>query len=186
MANWVSAASLYTPRGKRKYLTGDERARFIGAAMAHPRADIGLLCLTLAHLGCRISEALALRPSSISADQGLVSVVSLKKRGRLHVREIPAPDDLLASLSAYSNGLRHEKLWTWSRSQAWRLIKAVMAEAKIAPGVHATPKGLRHAFGLTTAIYADAMGEEEREIASRMWSVNPDTPVETMKIVPGS
>ena len=156
MANWVSAASLYTPRGKRKYLTGDERARFIGAAMAHPRADIGLLCLTLAHLGCRISEALALRPSSISADQGLVSVVSLKKRGRLHVREIPAPDDLLASLSAYSNGLRHEKLWTWSRSQAWRLIKAVMAEAKIAPGVHATPKGLRHAFGLArTCLYED-------------------------------
>lgn len=65
-------------------------------------------------------------------------------------------------------------------------------EAGIAPGIHATPKGLRHGFGLhairsgvplnlvqrwlgharmeTTAIYLQAMGREEREMAERMWS----------------
>jgi hypothetical protein len=58
-------------------------------------------------------------------------------------------------------------------------------------GAHASPKGLRHAFGVcaiqsniplnliqrwlghadikTTTIYTDAMGPEEREFASRMW-----------------
>ena len=58
-------------------------------------------------------------------------------------------------------------------------------------GPHASPKGLRHGFGVaavsagiplnlvqkwlghaqltTTAIYADAVGEEEQSIAARMW-----------------
>lgn len=58
-------------------------------------------------------------------------------------------------------------------------------------GPHANPKGLRHGFGVTavqkgiplnmvqkwlghaqlstTAIYADAVGAEEQEIAGRMW-----------------
>jgi integrase/recombinase XerD len=58
-----------------------------------------------------------------------------------------------------------------------------------------TPKGLRHSFGIhairsgvplnlvqrwlghasmtTTAIYRDALGEEEREIAARMWARAP-------------
>lgn len=65
-----------------------------------------------------------------------------------------------------------------------------MAAAGIT-GLHASPKGLRHGFGVhavraavplnllqrwlghadiaTTAIYADAMGAEEREIAAQMW-----------------
>jgi integrase/recombinase XerD len=65
-----------------------------------------------------------------------------------------------------------------------------MADASI-DGVHATPKGLRHSFGViafqanvpphlvqrwlghaslrTTAIYSDVMGHEERAFASRMW-----------------
>jgi integrase/recombinase XerD len=58
-------------------------------------------------------------------------------------------------------------------------------------GYHASPKGLRHGFGVaavqasiplnlvqrwlghaqltTTAIYAEAVGKEERDIAARMW-----------------
>ena len=66
-----------------------------------------------------------------------------------------------------------------------------MREAAITAGPHATPKGLRHSFGLhairsdvplnlvqrwlghasmnTTAIYLQAIGDEEREIAARMW-----------------
>jgi integrase len=64
-------------------------------------------------------------------------------------------------------------------------------EAAEISGLHATPKGLRHGFGIraistgvplnmaqrwlghanisTTAIYADAIGDEERRIAERMW-----------------
>ena len=65
-----------------------------------------------------------------------------------------------------------------------------MAAAGI-QGPHATPKGLRHGFGVkaaaetrqpravqkwlghrdlnTTAIYMDVQGDEERELAARMW-----------------
>ena len=64
--------------------------------------------------------------------------------------------------------------------------------AEIEDGPHACPKGLRHGFGVaaiskgialnivqkwlghsqltTTAIYANAVGEEEQSIASRMWT----------------
>jgi integrase/recombinase XerD len=85
-------------------------------------------------------------------------------------------------------------LWHLSRSRAWQLVKAVMRAAEIADGPHATPKGLRHGFGLhavrsgvplnlvqkwlghasmaTTAIYLQAMGSEEREFAARMWGVD--------------
>ena len=82
-------------------------------------------------------------------------------------------------------------LWPWSRVHAWRLITGIMEQAAINEGPHRTPKGLRHGFGVnatrngiqlhmlqkwmghadmaTTAIYATALGEEEREIAARMW-----------------
>ena len=68
-----------------------------------------------------------------------------------------------------------------------------MRAAGIADGPHQMPKGIRHAFGIhavrsrvplnlvqrwlghamlsTTAIYANALGAEERGIAARMWAV---------------
>jgi hypothetical protein len=41
-----------------------------------------------------------------------------------------------------------ERLWSLSHSRAWQLIKGIMAHAEIAPGPHATPKGLRDGFDL--------------------------------------
>ena len=82
------------------------------------------------------------------------------------------------------------RLWRWSRTTAWLYVKAVMAAAGVT-GTPATPKGLRHGFGVnafqsnvpphlvqrwlghaslrTTAIYGDVIGPEERGIAARMW-----------------
>lgn len=73
----------------------------------------------------------------------------------------------------------------------YRKVRDVMEEAGIV-GTHATPKGLRHGFGVraiqsnvplplvqrwlghadikTTAIYTNALGPEERALASRTWS----------------
>jgi len=51
--------SLHTVAGQRKYLTGDERARFLAAAARAPR-ETRALCLVLAWSGCRISELLEL------------------------------------------------------------------------------------------------------------------------------
>jgi integrase len=186
-------ASLYTPGGKRKYLTRDERARFIAAAKANPRLPLRTFCLTLAYTGCRISEALALQRSAIEIDGGFIALRSLKKRsGNVVIREVPVPPDLLNAIAeVHADVIDTERLWPWSRSRAWQLIGMVMAAAEIAPGIHATPKGLRHGFGIhaiqsgvplnliqrwlgharmeTTAIYLQAMGSEERDIAARMW-----------------
>jgi site-specific recombinase XerD len=83
------------------------------------------------------------------------------------------------------------RLWNWSRTKGWYVVCAVMKAVKIA-GPHATPKGLRHGFGIkaiscgvplntlqqlfghaqfsTRSIYADAMGPEKRLLVQRMWS----------------
>ena len=82
-------------------------------------------------------------------------------------------------------------LWPWSRTTAWRRVAEVMAAAGIEDGPHRCPKGLRHGYGVaaisaavplnmlrkwmghaqieTTAIYANALGAEQRSIAARMW-----------------
>ena len=101
--------------------------------------------------------------------------------------------DALAETHALEQ--RDHRLWRFTRFRGWQLVKAVMRDASIAEGPHMTPKGLRHSFGIhairsgvplnlvqrwlghasmtTTAIYLDALGEEEREIAARMWARAP-------------
>ena len=89
------------------------------------------------------------------------------------------------------NPLGDLPLWAFSRTTAWRHITEVMNQAQIPDGPQKCPKGLRHGFGVlaitqgiplnmvskwmghasleVTAIYANALGEEQRAIASRMW-----------------
>lgn len=187
--------SLYTDRGQRKYLTPAERMRFLETAKEWPRFDVKTLCLTLANTGCRISEAIALSAASVQVEGGFIAVRSLKKRKKkLVVRELPVSMVLLNTLQ-HVHGLENADpaalLWPLCRSRAWFLVKEVMQAARIDGGPHATAKGLRHSFGLhairsgvplnlvqrwlghasitTTAIYLEIMGEEEHEIASRMW-----------------
>lgn len=190
--NRASTASLYTRAGQRKYLTHAERMRFLAAARRCPRAKLRTLCLTLTYTGCRISKALALTGTSIEAESGFIAFRTLKRRTRgVIIREVPAPPELLAELKSVHGDATRTRLWPLSRSQAWRLIKAVMREAGITNGPHASPKGMRHGFGVhavrsgvplnlvqrwlghasmtTTAIYLAVMGEEERAIAARMW-----------------
>ncbi|MGE0628393.1 MAG: tyrosine-type recombinase/integrase [Hyphomicrobiaceae bacterium] len=188
-------SSLYSAAGLRKYLTRDERERFLAASLAAPRPDVRTLCLTLAYTGCRISEALALTTASIQAAEGIIAIRSLKKRnGLVVVREVPVPSLLVVQIErVHTLSSLHplQRLWPLSRGRAWQLVKEVMQTARIGVGPHASPKGLRHGFGLhavrcgvplnlvqrwlghasmtTTAIYLQAVGSEEREIASRMW-----------------
>ncbi len=187
--------SLYSPEGRRKYLNGEERRRFIAAAMRAP-PEVRTFCLTLAYSGCRISEALNLTAYDVEVADGLIAVRSLKKRGKLAVRQIPAPPSLLADLAEVHRladiypSEPARRLWTWRRTRAWQLVKAVMAAASVYH-LPASPKGLRHGFGVhavlsgvpltmiqkwlghaniaTTAIYLDVLGPEERAIAERMW-----------------
>lgn len=193
--NGGEAGSLYTASGRRKYLTADERSSFLATSLACTRADQRTLCLTLAYTGCRISEALALTAGCVERESGFIAFRTLKKRrGMVVIREVPVPMELLDAITAV-HGIKgmdpDARLWNLGRSRAWQLVKQVMKAARVTPGVHATPKGLRHGFGLhalrtgvpinfvkrwlgharleTTEIYLQAIGAEERQIASRMW-----------------
>lgn len=185
--------SLYTCHGDRKYLTPLERAHFIEVAKNWPRPEVASLCLTLAYTGCRLSEALALKGASVDTHSHFLALRSLKRRNRaVVIREVPVPPGLIGMLgNVHALARRETCLWPLCRSQAWRLVKEVMHAAGIAPGPHCTPRGVRHGFGIhavrsgvplnlvqrwlghasmtTTAIYLQAMGEEERELAARMW-----------------
>jgi site-specific recombinase XerD len=99
------------------------------------------------------------------------------------------------SRRSVSAGRKHaldQRLWPWGRTTAWRHVTYVMAQAGIMEGPHRVPKGLRHGYAIhalnkgvqinlvskwmghstleTTAIYANAVGEEQQAIAARMWS----------------
>jgi integrase len=178
---------IHDAAGRRKYLSSDERTRFLRAADSlSPRRRA--LCHVLAYAGCRISEALALTVHHVDAERLTVTIRTLKRR-RLFYRAVPVPQvmiELLRRLPADADG----RLWPMHRVTAWRVIKATMLRAGIA-GPMACPKGLRHGFGIraadrsvptnliqrwmghasptTTAIYLDAVGVEERQFASRMW-----------------
>lgn len=192
--NYAVAVSLHTQAGARKYLDESERGRLIAVAQSATPA-LRALCLTLVFTGCRISEALSLTPDALRSAEGVIAFRSLKKRaGIVVIREVPVPLDLLGELEvlAQTREAVHDRLWSWGRCRAWQLIKALMFEAEIRPGPHATVKGLRHAYGLhavrsgvplnfvqrwlghasmtTTAIYLQAVGPDECAIAARMWT----------------
>ena len=173
--------------GRRKYLTGDEKARFLQAA---DRLAPGLrtLCHVLAYGGCRVSEALALTIHHVDTERLTLTLRTLKRR-RTVFRVIPMPPAVIAMLAALPRDPAG-RFWPLHRATAWRVVASTMRRAGVT-GPMACPKGLRHAFGMaaaghnvptnliqrwmghasptTTAIYLDAVGVEERRFASRMW-----------------
>lgn len=193
-----SRLMLYDHQGNRKYLTPAERRTFIeGAKRAKPEMET--FCLTLAHTGARISEVLALTPARIDLSADVIIIESLKKRRQGVFRSLPVPTELISrlntvhSIASAQTDIEQmwQRLWPWGRTTAWTRVKRVMREVGIA-GPFAVPKGLRHAFAVagvaeaqvplnlmqkwlgharldTTAIYANAVGKEERTAAARMW-----------------
>ena len=189
---------LHTQDGARKYLTAGERDAFLRAAEQADR-QARTLCMTLAYAGCRLSEALALTADRVDLAAGVLVIESLKKRRTGIFRAVPVPPALLEALDLV-HGIRErqgrrgkghgDRLWPWSRMTGWRAVHAAMVAAGL-DGPHASPKGLRHGFGVaavaagiplnlvqkwlghaqltTTTIYANAVGAEEKDIARRMW-----------------
>lgn len=193
----MPAISLYDCHGRRKYLTNNERKAFATAAL-RSAPPIQTFCLTLLYTGARVSEALALTPERIDRANSAIIFETLKRRKRGVFRAIPVPKEFierLARVHRLSPSLEgcpevHGPLWKWSRTTAWKHVKAVMEAAGV-PSSLASPKAARHAFAVdaiqlgvalnlvqrwmgharieTTAIYADVTGDEERSIAERMW-----------------
>lgn len=176
---------LYDRANHRLYINESERRQFIEAADKQT-PQIKTFALVLLYTGCRLSEARELDQDRLQVDEQLLAIRSLKKRHQHHIREIPIPKELVELIQS----LPDDELWNINRITAYRWIKAVMMEANIT-GPHATAKGLRHGFGIhavrsgiqlnmlqkwmghasiqTTAIYANAVGREEMELARKMW-----------------
>ena len=185
MTSKQSHMRLYNHANQRLYINESERTRFIKAAYKKP-LSIRVFALVLLYTGCRLSEVRELDQDRLQANEQLLAIRSLKKRTHHHIREIPIPKELVELIQS----LPDHDLWDIDRITAYRWIKAVMREADIT-GPHATPKGLRHGFGIhavrsgiqlnmlqkwmghasiqTTAIYANAVGREEMELAKKMW-----------------
>jgi integrase len=133
---------------------------------------------------------------NIDLQNETITFETLKKRRKGVFRSVPVPSELMNTLELVHQIRRHtkpnRKLWSWSRSTAWRHVKEVMKEAKIASGPQTSPKGLRHAYGVNavssgvplnmlskwmghsaieiTSIYANAVGDEQKQISAKMWS----------------
>lgn len=193
-------AGLYAHGGERKYLNREERRRLLAHFETLPEAKC-LAGLLMAWSGARVSEILNLRPCDFQIEAGIVTITTLKRRGMHHVREIPIPPVLMQRLercfhllAAQQGPLASRKLWPFCRQTAWRFIKQACAEIGIV-GRRASPRGLRHAFGVramqqgiqmpvtqrwlgharlsSTAIYMSVCGPEEIAFARQFWREVP-------------
>ena len=184
-----NAKGAYDDGGRRKYLSRAEGHKFVQHATALPTHH-ALFCLTVYYTGCRISEALALSHQDVDLDTKAVRIRSLKKRDKHEIRRLPIPAFLVTGLLGIDPLGKNETLWQFSRTTGWRIIKTVMRQAEIS-GVHATTKGLRHGFGVrsammrippniiqrwmghadlaTTGIYLAVRDDEERELIEKTW-----------------
>lgn len=187
-AQHSAETDIYDGQGRRKYLTASERRRFRAEAEKLPTLEKNF-SLMLYFTGLRISEALEMTPQRLDLASGVVMIRSLKRRKDSVFRAVPLPRDYLRDLQRMASPSQ-TRLWPFSRKTGYRIIKSVMKDARIS-GLHASPKGLRHGFGIacvqkniplptiakwmghstinTTAIYLNAVGREERLFAKRIW-----------------
>lgn len=193
----MTTSFIYDARGRRKYLDHRERRAFLKAAK-HADPIVLTYCTVLAYTGARPTEVRRLTANGIDFDASAIVFECLKKRQKGQFRPVPVPSALLELLDKI-HGVRQAQqsaeasqrpLWPWGRTTAWRRVNEVMENAGIA-GSQASAKGLRHSMGVlglqagvplptlqkwlghthlhTTAIYANAIGREERKIADHFW-----------------
>jgi integrase len=190
--------TLFDTAGNRKYLTPSERERFY-TATSEVSKDWRMFGLMLYYTGCRISEALNLQVKDLDYTASAVTFNTLKQRRDDVYRQVPLPEKFLTALDnsfdlkklqKKSSKIRNGYIWGWERKNGYLVIKKIMAQAEL-EGIQATPKGLRHGFAIacldkglplnmvqkwmghssivTTAIYANATGKEERKLAAKLW-----------------
>src|ERR1043166_7342985 len=191
--------SLFDPHGRRLYLTRDERDAFLNAAEQADRdVRTFCMVLAYTGCRISEALALTAKSIDFGAKALVFETLKKRKSGvfrAVPVRDLLLDAlDMVLGLKEAAKGKRklaQRPLWPWSRATAWRRVTEVMEAARIPDGPHRCPKGLRHGYGVAavtsgiplnmvskwmghasleiTAIYANALGEEQRTIAARMW-----------------
>jgi site-specific recombinase XerD len=205
----ISEMRLFDDTGHRLYINAEEREAFLNAARQLD-PEQRTLCEVLCFTGCRITEALELTVDRVDMSSGALIFRTLKKRRQHVYRDVPIPPALLDTLNLVHGIQKTQRspqggkgVYLWlsphskakgnqpmTRQGAGKLIKRTMKAAGI-EGKQASPKGLRHAYGVravmngvqldllqrlmghadqsVTAIYTQAIGEDKRELVSKIW-----------------
>lgn len=188
-AKSVQKLQLRDKKFQRKYLLPKERKAFKRAAKRLPSPQREF-CLVLYYTGCRISEALALTPNQIDLDEKSLVIYTLKQREMFHYRIVPIPKQFVRQIYDIAESKTNDdRLFSFSRTTAFRIVNETMLSVGIV-GIHASSKGLRHAFGITyvhevgieqvsywmghssletTRIYTTVGGREARKLAKKGW-----------------
>ncbi len=155
--------------------------------------------LLLYYTGCRISEGLAVTYGNIDYAGKAVTFQTLKRRKTTYRQVplpdsfLTELDDVHLVKDHQASRLKsdgQQEIWPFGRTTAWRVITTLMSRAGIV-GPQASPKGLRHSFviqhqalGTPThliqnwagwassammEVYGRALGNETRDLASRLW-----------------
>jgi integrase len=191
----AESITLYDASGNRKFVTREERDRFLRTA-ATCLGEVRTLCGVLAYTGCHITEALELTFERVDTKRRTLTFESVRKRKPEVFRTVPVPPELIEVLDQVHNVRerrgrgRYRFLWSWGRTYAWRKVREVMDMAGI-EGPQAMPKGLRHGFGVIaaendvpitfvrkwmghaslemTTAYFNVLNHDEYACAARLW-----------------
>ena len=163
-SHWTNeGVSLFTSDGERKYLTQHERKLYLHAVPILEDEKEQTFCEMILYTGCRPTEARMSTVVQIDIDECMVTIRSLKKRGKnkgRKFRRVPIPRHFMDKLVQVHNlrtlqaapdrgvGVR---LWTFGRTTAWQRVNTVMDAAGL-NGMKACARGLRHAFGVCAAV----------------------------------
>jgi integrase/recombinase XerD len=143
---------LFDEQGRRHFFTEEERRAFIMAAASAPDTT-QTFCSLLHYTGCNFTEALNLTAAQVDFSRKAI-VFEAKIRGLyVYDRAVPVPDSFLALLDqvhdvhrAASGAQAGQRIWPQSKKTIHEKVSRVIAEAGIAGGPHAVPKGIRHGF----------------------------------------
>jgi len=132
-----------------KYFTKDEVARLLAAATT---SRDRLILRAMWETGVRVSELLALTPTSIDFAAEALRVATLKRRA--HVRAVPLRGALLGELARHiaGNGVALDApLFAITRQRVFQIVRAAAARAGLALD-RAHPHTLRHSFAIACVL----------------------------------
>jgi integrase len=144
---------------QRLFLSPEEYRSFICFTESN-RDHRFSFCYVIAHTGCRVLEALALRRSDFDFSGDAVLFGVNDPSPRRAVRSVPVPHDLLEYLDSVYRirpmqrpraRRKNPPLWSFTRETGYRKVTRLLNDAGIF-GPQATPRGLRYGYALNEII----------------------------------